>query len=1504
MHQYSIKEKLITAFPNYLLLCFSLIFFLGSSFCFANQPSMEEHQAVQYIRENLTLSKEERKWLEAHPKVKIGIDAGYAPYSYLDKDQQFIGVAPDFISILSRSLNIEFEPVPKLSWPEIVNAAQNKDLDIIATAVITPERLEFLNFSQIYIPTPLVIMTRHEDEGLIQSASSLSGKKVALVGGYSSSKRVLAEHPDIIPHMVDSPLDGLEAVSAGEAQAYVGVLGVNFHLAQQHGLSNLVIASRYDLKTNGQRFGIRKDWPELRSILDKALNAMRTQDTQQILSKWIPILLSSSTISSSEAPPMEWTPDEKAWLEKTPEISIGIMQAWPPMDYIDEKGRAKGIGVGFIDAINQRLGGKLKIYPGDWNTIYEQVKAGKLDALTGITPRKNREPFFNFTDPYVNVPHVIFRRKGDDFAGDLEALSGKVVGAEKGFFIHEVIKTKYPLISSREYENTSDALDALLKGEIDAYVGNRAVAMYIIQSELINNLEEHGKIKETSSINAIGVRKDAPILRDILQKALTNLSVKERFGILNDWVDVSPLEDDSTIELTSEEWAWLDQHPVIRVAGDENWAPIEYKDGDGNYHGISIEYLNRVSNMLGITFDYGSSSTWHKTIHRFEKREFDLLSAAASTSDRRKYAEFTTPYLTLPAMIFTPQDLPYISSLSELEGKKVTVVRGHAITEFIRRGAWNIELLEVNTISEGLQAIQNREAFAYIGNILVTSHVIRKKGLTNIRISGQTPYQIDIAMGVRNDWPQFTRILNKALKKISQQERNQIAARWIGLQIKEAPNYQLIWTIAFIFFIVILLFLAWNRFLQLKNKAQSDEIHQQNQNLQTSQESLSNAQRIAKLGSWDWQPSSQKFAWSDQLHHILDAPKTTNTPSYKAFLEAIHPDDRGLVAQKLSSIQQDQQAFVIVVRVQQSNGSVRHVKIRAEVIHNNNNTRTISGTVLDVTERVDAERELKKLFQALENSPISIIITDLEGNIEYTNPCFAQTTGYEPNEVIGLNSNILSTGYTPDEEYQDLWLTITSGKIWRGEFRNQRKNGQLFWTRTTIAPVWDERGALVNFLGLGQDISFEKEIEEKLFRQANFSALTKQPNRSYILNHIEQNIQNQNSFVLLMVDMVNIKRINDSLGFEAGDKIIKQAAAKLDQLVDKRRIVAHLGGGQFLFMAEQSYGMATEILISHILSCFKQTFDIGNENISQNASVGVALYPEDGKTSEELLKNAHVAVNQAKKAGRFSYTYSSEKYNKEAQTLLHMENQLGQALAKQELEIFCQPKIDAQTGRFLGAEALLRWFNSDLGSVPPDQFIPLAEETEMILAIGRWVIDESCRQASLWTTAGHENFTIAINMSPKQFLDKEIVSYIQQCLSKYSLQGSQVEIEVTEGLFIEGGDNINKQISALKGLGISLALDDFGTGYSSLQYLRNYPFDTLKIDRSFISNLPESQGDASLVRAITAMGRAMGMTIVAEGVEQQNQAEFLKAEGCDVFQGYFFGKPMNESDFLRWLTHQ
>lgn len=1485
-----------------LMLCILLqsVFFVPLVSAESAAVTVDE-EIVQRVRQKLILSKQQKDWLAEHPVIRVGVDAGYAPYSFLDASGNFTGVVPDYLNILSMSLGVAFKPVPDISWQEIIADAKTRDLDLIATAVITPEREKYLDFSQMYLPTPLVIMTQRDNRA-ITSADHLEGKKVALVEAYSSSKRVLKEHPAIVRYPVSNPLEGLRALAAGEVDAYVGVLGVNYHLSQKYGLSNLKIAGRYDLESNGQRFAARSDWPELRAILDKVINVMTPQDHAYLINKWIPVDTSGLSLNFTEASPLELSGEEKQWLSTHPTITIGTMDNWPPMDYLDDEGHPAGIGARFIELLNERLGGVLKIVPGDWNSIYEGAKEKKLDALIGITPSDERQHFFNFTKPYVTVPHVIFARKGEQYIQDLNGLMGKKVALERDFYLKGIINQRYPLINVEEYDTTSDALDAVVKGQADAYIGNRAVAMYIIHNELIPNLVEQGKIKVTSSVNAIGVRKDWPILRTILQKALDNITVTERLALLQRWVDTSPYGGPESVELTVDEWAWLENHPVIRVAGDANWAPIEYKEQNGLFNGISAEYLNVLAQTLGVRFEYDQYSSWHRATEKVKNRSLDMFAAAAATPSRLKYASFTEPYMTLPAVVFTRDNVSYISGLDNLERRKVAVVGGYAIEELIRRGGWNLELVEVESISQGLDLLQEGDVFAYIGSILATSHILREKGYTNIRVSGQTPYSIDVSMGARNDWPMLTRILNKAIAHISDTQKTNISARWIGVQIIEEPDYRKFWQVLLIGVVALILFFVWNWYLRRVNTVQSAAIKNQNRSLIVSQNLLAEAQRIARLGSWEWNVATGICYWSSELYRILGRPESPGqTITFKQFIEAVYPEDRERVEGLLYNSIEKQENFLFEHRIASPDGTLRYVQEQGEVVvSEHGGTPTVTGTVLDISARKEAEHEIRKLQFAFDNTPVAIIITDTAGNIEYVNPYFSEMTGYSSEDVSGCNPRILKTCRTSEAEYRELWETITAGNTWRGEFRNRRKNGEFYWESATIAPVKDETGTVVNFLGLKQDVSFQKDIEARLYREENFNSLTQLPNRSYLLNQIDLEIREKKPLAVLLVAMTNLKRINASLGIQAGDTVIMKAARRLNDLLEPDSLLGHLGGGQFLFLIEKPLKLREELLIARILTVFNKPFDVLGETVHQSVSIGVSHYPDDAETSQEILSRAHVAVTQAKQTGPNAHVYFSQEYSEEAQRQLHMESKLRGAVAANELEVFCQPQVDI-AGKFVGAEALLRWFNPDLGSVPPDMFIPLAEQTDLILDIGRWVINESCRQGGEWQKAGVVPFVISINMSPKQFLDRGIVSFIESCIQRHNLRNSQVAIEVTEGLFLEDADIVKEQIDRLKKSGITLAMDDFGTGYSSLQYLRKYDFDTLKVDRSFVSELPDSSGNASLVSAILAMSRSLGVKTVAEGVETQEQASFLRREGCDLFQGYLFGKPMNENDFRDWL---
>ncbi|WP_085899445.1 transporter substrate-binding domain-containing protein [Kiloniella majae] len=773
----------------------------------------------------IELTPSEKNWIEEHPVIRIGIDGDYAPYSFQKSAGGYRGIAPDFVRHIESETGLKFEIMPDLTWPEIISGAKEKAIDVIATAVKTPKRDEFLNFSQIYINTPLVIMSQVGRRNM-QHPTDLIGKRVALVKDYASTQRVLTDYPDIVPVYVDTPLQGLQAVAIDDADAYVGVLGVSIYVAQEYGLVNLRVASKYDLRNNGQRFAVRKDWPELVGIIDKVLSEMPLRKKNRITSNWIPIL-DDIIDRYNQTPPFVLDDEEKKWLRNNPEIKIGMMNAWPPMDYLDDSGQAKGIGVDLAYLFNKRLNGAIKLVPGDWGMLLGQLERGEIDALMDITPSASRRERLLFTTPYLNVPHVIFARKDSVYYNELDDLKGKTVALEEDFFLTNEFRKNHPSIEVKTYATTSDALDAVTKKQVDAYVGNRAAAMYVIRNELIDNLSQHGKLEETSSINAIAVRKDNPVLQAILQKALDSISLSEQRVILKDWVE----DPQRKLLLSSEERSWLKAHPVIRVAADLEFPPVEYVDENGVFKGVAIDYLNELSERLGVTFEISKQYNWATSVEMVKDRELDMFSAAAPTISRKEYSSFTDPYLQLPLVIFALDSVPYIDGIAGLKNKKVAIVENYAVTENIRAGNWGLELVEVKTVEAGIDLLNAHEVDAYIGSILVTGQTLREKGLLNIRVAGQTPFKNEISMGVRSDWPEFAFIMKKALQSIPDEKHREIRNKWIGLQVEPEADYTIFWQITAGSLGILVLFFGWNTYLQRRMDLQSRNLRDNNTRL-------------------------------------------------------------------------------------------------------------------------------------------------------------------------------------------------------------------------------------------------------------------------------------------------------------------------------------------------------------------------------------------------------------------------------------------------------------------------------------------------------------------------------------------------------------------------------------------------------------------------------------------------------------------------------------------------
>ena len=556
------------------------------------------------------------------------------------------------------------------------------------------------------------------------------------------------------------------------------------------------------------------------------------------------------------------------------------------------------------------------------------------------------------------------------------------------------------------------------------------------------------------------------------------------------------------------------------------------------------------------------------------------------------------------------------------------------------------------------------------------------------------------------------------------------------------------------------------------------------------------------------------------------------------------------------------------------------------------------------------ERDMHRLSQAVEQSPVSVVITDRDGVIEYANPRFCESTGYTREELIGATPARIKSGLTPTQTYDEMWQTIAAGRRWQGELHNRNKAGDLYWENVTISPILDETGRTLQYLGIKEDISVRKEYEERLIRQANFDSLTGLPNRLLAQDRLAQAMANadragrQTKVALLFVDLDDFKKINDTLGHDHGDELLKQVAERFKTCVRKTDTVARFGGDEFLVIVTSVHETANvELVAENLLRQMTTPFQLGGISFVINASIGIALYPDDGTDVQHLLQDADSAMYRAKREGRGQFRFFTAAMNTEMLEHLKLEEGLRHALERKELEVHFQPAIDCRDGAIIGAEALLRWNHPELGMVPPFKFIPVAERTKLILPIGEWVLRESCRVAAAWVKACQGRFRIAVNLSAKQFGGQSILHQVKAALAESGLPPENLELEFTESVLMREDEETMQVIRELHTMGIRFAIDDFGTGYSSISYLRQYPFDTLKIDRSFVSDVVTNPDDANLVRSIVALASSLQLEVLAEGIEEWPQFDLLQAAGVDRCQGWLFSKALPAAAFTAQMEN-
>jgi diguanylate cyclase (GGDEF)-like protein/PAS domain S-box-containing protein len=560
----------------------------------------------------------------------------------------------------------------------------------------------------------------------------------------------------------------------------------------------------------------------------------------------------------------------------------------------------------------------------------------------------------------------------------------------------------------------------------------------------------------------------------------------------------------------------------------------------------------------------------------------------------------------------------------------------------------------------------------------------------------------------------------------------------------------------------------------------------------------------------------------------------------------------------------------------------------------------------DLTEKKRSEQMIRLTSEAFQGIADAVVIMDGQLSILFVNKAYTTITGHASEDVLGTKPQILTAEYHEPSFFANLWAQVQSTGAWQGEVWDTRKGGERYPIFLKISAVKDHEDNVTNYIGAFNDISQAKEYEAQLQHLAHHDALTGLPNRSLLSSRtkvaIAQARRHSGHLALLFLDLDRFKRINDSLGHAIGDKLLKLVAERLQQVVREADTVSRHGGDEFLVLLnEVSEPEAAARVAEKIMRAIAQPYVVDDHELVTGASVGIAIYPDDGRDMGELLRNADAAMYSAKQLGGSRFEYYSAHMNTRAAERLELEQELRYAVEKDQLSLVYQPQIEIASGRIVGIEALLRWRHPTLGAIPPDRFITVAQDAGLILPIGDWVLREACRQRKQWVNLP-DSVPISVNVSAIQFRQANFVNRVAAILEETRLLPSALELEVTESVVMHGAQEMIDTLTALNRHGLTLAIDDFGTGYSSLSYLRNLPIHRLKIDRSFVTDLPANKDAAAITKAIVDMGRTLGLDVIAEGVETEAQADFLRNAACLSAQGYLYCHPLVADELERWFA--
>jgi len=703
--------------------------------------------------------------------------------------------------------------------------------------------------------------------------------------------------------------------------------------------------------------------------------------------------------------------------------------------------------------------------------------------------------------------------------------------------------------------------------------------------------------------------------------------------------------------------------------------------------------------------------------------------------------------------------------------------------------------------------------------------------------------------------------------------------------------------IGFFAFSCVYLFFAINKLHRNNNKTKN-EITKLNIALDAGRESV-----------WEWQleNDSKLITFSPSYCRMLGYEPGNFAKHQSQWQNYLHPDERERIYKKVMQFIADRNpaCYENTYRMLHSDGEYRWIHSRGRLIFDNHGQPlSLIGMATDTSAKRQDHDRLLQANAVFEATHEGVLISDHNNTIVFVNPAFSLITGYESDEVLGKNPRLFKSGRHTKEFYQEMWRALEDQGYWSGEIWNRRKNGEILPQLQSIRLIRDENGFVTYSVAIFSDISLLKRSQSELSFLAHYDPLTNLSNRLLLHEHIKLSlrraIQSKTLAALFIVDLDHFKNINESLGHSRGDELLKAAAERLSQFMENNATLSRFGGDEFAVVFDNvSSAAEAATLAQQILTLFDTAFIVDNNEIFITASIGICLFPLSGKSSEEIFRNADTALSKAKAIGRATFAFYTSELTDQAYQRLRIASELRYALENNQLRVFFQPVYSLTKERIVGCEALVRWLHPERGMISPADFIPIAEDSGLITNIDSWVLNTSCQQMKAWLDAGLDLKFVAVNVSSRLFSRIDFTEKVVEALAESQLDPSYLELEITESAVMDDVERADSLLNKLCDMNVRLALDDFGTGYSSLNRLKSLPVHKLKIDQSFVRNLPSDGSDAAIVRAIIALGFSMQLEIQAEGIETLEQAEFLRQSNCVLAQGFFYGRPMPAAEFLQ-----